>query len=87
MLYRTCGYHTLVPEAFKVLVYYDGDSSPLFRGGFADVWKGQSFGRAVAVKVIRTDSKNRLEFIKVSCWLPPLYCVPKMLSRGSAKRS
>ena len=72
MLYRTCGYHALVPKAFKVLVYYDGTSDPLFRGGFADVWKGEFFGRAVAVKVIRTDSKSGLKkFIEVSWWLSP----------------
>ena len=92
-MYRTCGYHALVPETLKVLINYDGEGGPLFRGGFADVsvWKGESFGRAVAVKVIRTDSKSGLhkEVHRGKLLVAPIsvYRVPQMLSRGFAKKS
>ena len=33
----------------------------LYRGGFADVWKGEHNGLEVAVKVIRTYSDKSLE--------------------------
>ena len=30
----------------------------MYRGGFADVWKGEHLGRQVAVKVLRTYSSS-----------------------------
>ena len=36
---------------------------PLYRGGYADVWKGEHCGRDVAVKVIRTYSNSDLQKI------------------------
>ena len=54
-LYRICGYHGLLPKALKVPVFYR-DGYTLYKGGFADVWKGECRGREVAVKVIRVYS-------------------------------
>jgi hypothetical protein len=60
-LYRTCGRLTLLPGALKVFVCYDRNSAALYRGGFADVWKGKHGGKDVAVKVIRTYANNILQ--------------------------
>ena len=62
-LYRICGYHGLLPKALKVPVFYDRDDYPLYKGGFADVWKGECRGREVAVKVIRAYSRSDLRKI------------------------
>jgi hypothetical protein len=68
-LYRTCGYHALLPRSLKILVHYDRTSTALYRGGFADVWKGKHFDRDVAVKVIRTYSDDDLQrVIGVRYW-------------------
>lgn len=45
----------------KILAEYDRTGSALYRGGFADVWKGDHHGREVAVKVIRTYTKGDLQ--------------------------
>ena len=66
-LYRTCGRHALLPRVLKIPVCYGGVA--LYRGGFADVWKGEHCGRDVAVKVIRTYSNSDLQkIIGVSSW-------------------
>ena len=62
-LYRTCGFHRLLPKNLKVSVGYDHTVYPLFRGGYADVWKGEHHGQDVAVKVIRTYSRSNLQKI------------------------
>jgi hypothetical protein len=62
-LYRTCGRHALLPRALKIPVCYDRTSVALYRGGYADVWKGEHRGRDVAVKVIRTYSNDDLQKI------------------------
>jgi len=54
----------------KILVSYDRMDSEMYRGGFADLWKGEHCGREVAVKVIRTYTKSDLQkVIGVSYWL------------------
>jgi len=60
LLYRTCGHHALLPRTLKIPVHYDRTSAALFRGGYADVWKGEHCGQDVAVKVIRTYSNSDL---------------------------
>jgi len=62
-LYRTCGHRSLVPRALKVPVCYDRNGHPLYKGGFADVWKGEHSGRDVAVKVLRIYSSGDLQRI------------------------
>ena len=45
----------------------------MYRGGYGDVWKGESRGRHVAVKVIRTyPNSDYRNIIRVSCWLHPV---------------
>ena len=60
-LYRTCGRHALLPRTLKIPVCYDRTGVAMYRGGFADVWKGKHRGRDVAVKVIRTYSNSDLQ--------------------------
>ncbi|KAF9645013.1 kinase-like protein [Thelephora ganbajun] len=62
-LYKTCGRHALLPKNLKIPVCYDRTSDALYRGGFADVWKGEYYGREVAVKVLRTYSNSDFQKI------------------------
>ena len=58
-----CDQHALLPRALKIPVRYDHTRDALFRGGFADVWKGEYGGREVAVKVLRTYSNSDFQKI------------------------
>ena len=75
LLYRTCGHHAIIPSALKVVVDCSRTGVALYRGGYADVWKGRCSGRDVAVKVIRVYSNDVLQkVINVSYWhcsVPP----------------
>lgn len=85
LLYRTCGYHALLPRTLSVLVSYDRTSDALYRGGFGDVWKGEYRGRDVAVKVIRTYSNGDSQKITHVCFRSypiPAYCVLILLYIG-----
>jgi hypothetical protein len=64
-LYKACGHHALLPRSLNVSVCYDQSSNALFRGGYADVWKGDYSGQDVAVKVIRTYSNDELRKITI----------------------
>jgi len=55
-LFWICGRQTLLPQSLTILPHYDPTKDPLYRGGFADVWKGQCEGKEVAVKVLRISS-------------------------------
>ncbi|KAF9791124.1 hypothetical protein BJ322DRAFT_428820 [Thelephora terrestris] len=59
-LYRTCGRHALLPKAMEIPACYDPTGNALYKGGYADVWKGQYRGKDVAVKVIRIFSNSDL---------------------------
>ena len=50
-----------------VLVHYDRTDDALYRGGYADVWKGEYRGREVAVKVIRLYSRDVLKNVINVC--------------------
>lgn len=51
-----------------VSLEYDPMEVPLYHGGFADVWKGTSQGREVAVKVLRIRSRSEFNRAKrVGC--------------------
>ena len=68
-----CGYHARLPSTLNVLVDYDQTTSAMYRGGYADVWKGKYCDQEVAVKVLRTYSSEELrKVIKVSYWLHPV---------------
>ena len=63
-----CSHHALLPTALKIPVSFERTGDALYRGGFADVWKGEHCGRDVAVKVIRIYSDSDLQrVIGVSC--------------------
>ena len=62
-LYRTCGSHGILPKRLKIPACYYHNVYPLYRGGYADTWKGEHGGGDVAVKVIRTYSKKNLKKI------------------------
>ena len=63
LLYRTCAQHALLPRSLKVPICYDRTGHALFRGGYADVWKGECRGRDVAVKVMKTYPSSDLQKI------------------------
>jgi len=58
VLRRICGRHALLPESVQIPLCYNRLDTPLYRGGFADVWKGEHQGRQVAVKVLRIYSMS-----------------------------
>ena len=63
-----CGRHALLPTSLKIPVSFERTDDVLYRGGFADVWKGEYRGRDVAVKVIRIYSDSDLQrVLGVSC--------------------
>lgn len=62
-LRKICGRETLLPRSARISVDLNQSGSPLYRGGFADVWKGEYQGTQVAIKVIRIYSKS--DFAKV----------------------
>ena len=90
-LYRTCGYHALLPKALKIPICYDRTKIPSYRGGYADVWKGEYCGQEVAVKVIRTYSNSDLQKIvgvsHLPCSISTYLRADSAPRRGSAKRS
>ena len=89
-LYRTCGFHGILPKRLKVPACYDHNVYPLYKGGFADVWKGEHDGREVAVKVIRTYSRKNLKKIigvsRQSLSFSAYLTADDILYRGSARR-
>ena len=52
-MYRICGRQALLPRSLKIPLCYDPKVTPLYHGGFADVWKCQYDGREVVAKVLR----------------------------------
>lgn len=76
-LYKACGYHLLIPKSLRVPICYNRANFPLYRGGYADVWKGEHDGREVAVKVIRTYSDGDLRKVVSVSYLPCSLFVPE----------
>ena len=63
-----CGRHALLPRTLKISTCYDRTGVASYRGGFADVWKGEHRGRDVVVKVLRTYLNSDLQkIIGVGC--------------------
>ena len=78
-LRKICGNQGLIPRSLAIQFRYDPTVCPLYRGAFADVWKGHHDGRDVAAKVLRLPPKNDSKpVIKVgSCFRrDPPRCVP-----------
>jgi hypothetical protein len=59
--------------SLQVPLCYNRLGTPLYRGGYADVWKGEHQGRSVAVKVLRIYSTS--DFDKITRVGP--YSLPK----------
>ena len=57
-LRRICGRQALLPRSLQIPICYNRSDTPLYCGGFADVWKGEHDGRHVAVKVLRVYSTS-----------------------------
>lgn len=89
-LYRTCGCYAILPTALKISVRCDRSDNALYRGGYADVWKGEYHGRDVAVKVVRAYSNSDSQkLFRVSCRLCSHSVFPvteDALCRGSARK-
>ena len=58
VLCRICGSLGLLPMSLQIPLRYDRSDTPLYRGGYADVWKGEHQGFHVAVKVLRVYSTS-----------------------------
>ena len=68
ILCKICGRQSLLPSSLQIPLCYDQSDTPLYHGGYADVWKGQRQGCSVAVKVLRVYSTSDFDKIKsVSC--------------------
>ena len=52
-LCKICSYYALIPRAMHIPLCYNRTEAPRYRGGFAEVWKGEHKGVAVAVKVLK----------------------------------
>lgn len=62
-LCKICGRQALLPRSLKIPLCYDRSDTPLYHGGYADVWKGEHKGRQVAIKVLRVYSTSDFEKI------------------------
>ena len=62
-LCQICSRRALLPRSLKIPPCYDRSGFPQYRGGFADVWKGEYQGRSVAAKVVRVYSTSDLHKI------------------------
>ena len=53
VLCKICSHHALIPRSIQIPLCYDRTKAPRYRGGFAEVWKGEHAGIEVAVKVLK----------------------------------
>ncbi|KAF9643165.1 kinase-like protein [Thelephora ganbajun] len=63
-LCKICGRESLLPRSVQIPLCYNRMDTPLYRGGYADVWKGEHRGREVAVKVLVVYMTSDLDKIK-----------------------
>ena len=63
-LRRICGSQGLFPKSLQIPLCYERSDAPSYRGGYADVWKGDYQGLHVAVKVLRVYSTSDFDKIK-----------------------
>jgi len=80
-LRKICGRHALLPTTLKTPISVERTGDVMFRGGFADVWKGEYCGRDVAIKALRIYSESELQRVAgVSYWLYPLFPRARVLT-------
>lgn len=63
-LRKICGRQGLLPKSVQIQVNYNRSDTPLYQGGYADVWKSQYQGCHVAVKVLRVCLSDHFGKIK-----------------------
>ncbi|KAF9644353.1 kinase-like protein [Thelephora ganbajun] len=63
-LCRICGRRALLPTSLQIPPCYNRSDIPRYRGGYADVWRGEHQGRSVAAKVLRVCSTSDLDKIR-----------------------
>ncbi|KAF9644872.1 kinase-like protein [Thelephora ganbajun] len=66
-LCKICGCQSLLPRSLVITASYDRTGVPLGHGGCADVWKGRSQGRDVAIKVLKMYQCSNHEQIRKFC--------------------
>ena len=63
-LRKICGRQALLPRSMQIPLRYDRLDNPPYRGGYADVWKGEHGGLQVAVKVPRVYQTDNMDKIR-----------------------
>lgn len=63
-LCKVCSRHGLLPRSVQIPLCYNPLDTPLYHGGYADVWKGEYQGRDVAVKVLKVYSTDDIDKVK-----------------------
>ena len=58
-----CGRHALLPKSLQIPLCYDRSDTPLYCGGFGDVWRVEHQGRHIAVKGLRVYSTSDFDKI------------------------
>ena len=81
-LSKICGLQARIPTSLGVLPFYDRAGSPLYRSGYADIWRGEYCGRDVAVKTLRVHrTKDSDQIARVGC--PRLtVCIDELIMSG-----
>ena len=63
-LCKICTHHALIPQSIQIPLCYNRAEDPRYRGGFAEVWKGEHEGIEVAVKVLKVSVMSDLVKIR-----------------------
>jgi len=66
VLCRMCIEQKTIPESMHIAITCDyPSSSPIYRGGYADVFRAEHGGHPVAIKSLRVYSTSNLEVIVI----------------------
>ena len=71
---KICDRQVILPRSLAIPVYWDPAEAPLYQSGCADVWKGRSRRRVVAIKVPRLYRCGGHEKIRKVSSGSPLAC-------------
>ena len=67
-LSKLCGLRCLIPSSLQIPPCYSRLEPPLYRGGYADIWKGQHNGQQVAAKTLVVYATSDIgRIMKVGC--------------------
>jgi len=73
-LCKLCYRHQNVPESAQIVDRYKGLlTDPVYRGGFASVFKGDYQRRPVAIKVVQLCAINRKAIVRVGVFASDSY--------------